>query len=131
MAKPSTSRTPRQKQALDTTFLALADPTRRAILAVLHNGDAFVSDLARPHKMSMPAVMKHIGVLRNAPALVTHHKTGRTRRCHLVAAPMAQAATHWLETYRKFWENNLDSLEQFLANEQFLHNTQLKSTSQE
>jgi DNA-binding transcriptional ArsR family regulator len=119
----------RKETALDTTFLALADPTRRAILAVLHTGDATVSDLARPHKMSMPAVMKHIGVLERA-GLVTHHKTGRTRRCHLVAAPMA-AATHWLETYRKFWENNLDSLEQFLANEQFLHNSQLKSHPQE
>ena len=103
---------PRSNQSLDTTFLALADPTRRAILAVLHHGDASVSDLARPHSMSMPAVMKHIGVLERA-GLVTHHKTGRIRRCHLVAAPMQQAVS-WLETYRKFWENNLDSLERFL-----------------
>ena len=102
----------KHKPNLDTTFLALADPTRRAILAVLHNGDASVSDLARPHQMSMPAVMKHIGVLERA-GLVSHHKTGRTRRCHLVAAPMSQAV-HWLETYRKFWENNLDSVEDFL-----------------
>lgn len=114
---------PAPEKALDTTFLALADPTRRAILAVLHTGDASVSDLARPHKMSMPAVMKHIGVLERA-GLVTHHKTGRTRRCHLVAAPMSQAVS-WLETYRQFWENNLDSLEQFL------HNTQPKSNPQE
>ena len=107
---------------LDTTFLALADPTRRAILAVLHNGDASVSDLARPHKMSMPAVMKHIGVLERA-GLVSHHKTGRTRRCHLVAAPMAEAVS-WLDYYRQFWENKLDSLELFLQNQQPKSNPQ-------
>jgi DNA-binding transcriptional ArsR family regulator len=114
---------PAPEKTLDTTFLALADPTRRAILAVLHTGDASVSDLARPHKMSMPAVMKHIGVLERA-GLVSHHKTGRIRRCHLVASPMRQAVS-WLETYRQFWENNLDSLEQFL------HNTQSQSNPQE
>jgi len=103
---------PAQEKTLDTTFLALADPTRRAILAVLHHGDASVSDLARPHKMSMPAVMKHIAVLERA-GLVSHHKTGRTRRCHLVASPMQQASA-WLGTYRRFWEGRLDALENFL-----------------
>jgi len=111
MVKYQHPETPREK-SLDTTFLALADPTRRAILAVLHDGDASVSDLARPHKMSMPAVMKHIGVLERA-GLVSHHKTGRTRRCHLVASPMQQASA-WLGTYKRFWENRLDSLERFL-----------------
>jgi DNA-binding transcriptional ArsR family regulator len=120
---------PAPEKTLDTTFLALADPTRRAILAVLHTGDATVSDLARPHKMSMPAVMKHIAILERA-GLVTHHKTGRTRRCHLVAAPMSQAV-RWLETYRKFWETNLDSLEHFLANDRFLHTTQPNPKPQE
>jgi len=120
---------PSREKSLDTTFLALADPTRRAILAVLHTGDASVSELARPHKMSMPAVMKHIGVLERA-GLVSHHKTGRTRRCHLVASPMQQASA-WLGTYKRFWEGRLDALERFLEATSPEPNTTSKPNEQE
>jgi len=99
-------------QPLDTVFLALADPTRRSILQTLSARESTVSELARPYNISLPAVMKHISVLQRA-GLVSHHKIGRTRHCRLVAQPMAQAST-WIETYRKFWEGRLDSLERFL-----------------
>ena len=94
--------------SLDRTFAALADPTRRAILARLHHGPLTVSDLARPFPVSLPAVMKHIGVLSDA-GLVTREKKGRTVTCRLEAAPL-ESANAWLERYRLFWSDALDRL---------------------
>ncbi len=108
MVKYSNHRQP----VLDTVFLALADPTRRTIIAALHHGEATVSELARPHRISLPAVMKHITVLERA-GLLSHHKTGRIRRCRLVPEPMAQAAD-WIATYKHFWATRLDALDKFL-----------------
>jgi len=101
---------------LDATFHALADPTRRAILAALRRGERPVSVLAAPHKMSLPAVMKHLQVLEQA-GLVRQKKNGRVRHCHLSAKPLRQAEA-WLSKYRIFWGQQLDSLEQFLAQQQ-------------
>ena len=100
---------------LDATFSALADPTRRAILARLAMGEATVSELARPFAVSLPAVSKHLKVLEDA-GLMTREKQGRVHRCHLVAAPL-QAAAEWLLFYRRFWEGTLDSLAGYLASE--------------
>ena len=101
---------------LDATFQALADPTRRAILAALARGQASVSDLARPHRMTLPGVMKHLGVLERA-GLVTQRKVGRSRRCRLVARPLKEAED-WISRYRKFWENQFDALERYLVQDQ-------------
>src|SRR6266852_431618 len=98
---------------LDSTFGALADPTRRAILASLMLGEASLSDLAGPHRMSLPAVMKHVLVLQNA-GLVSQKKIGRTRFCQLAHAPLKQAED-WIAQYRRFWEGAFDSLERFLS----------------
>jgi DNA-binding transcriptional ArsR family regulator len=100
-------------QSLDSTFGALADPTRRAILASLMLGQASISELAKPHRMSLPAVMKHIQVLQDA-GLVSQKKTGRTRHCRLAAKPLADAE-QWISQYRAFWEGTLHSLERYLA----------------
>jgi DNA-binding transcriptional ArsR family regulator len=110
-------------RSLDATFQALADPTRRAILAALaQRGQASVSDLARPYRMSLPGVMKHLRVLQRA-GLVTQRKVGRSRRCRLVARPLKDAE-HWISHYRKFWENQFDALERYLVQEQFKENPQ-------
>lgn len=93
---------------LDMVFSALADPTRRAIVVRLAEGDASVSELAAPFDVSLPAVTKHLAVLERA-GLLEHHKQGRVRHCRLVAAPM-KVADDWLSTYRVFWERRLDSL---------------------
>jgi DNA-binding transcriptional ArsR family regulator len=98
---------------LDSTFGALADPTRRAILASLMLGQASITELAKPHRMSLPAVMKHLRVLEDA-GLVSQQKTGRTRRCRLAAEPLKNAE-QWISQYRKFWEGALDNLERFLS----------------
>jgi DNA-binding transcriptional ArsR family regulator len=98
---------------LDATFRALADPTRRAILAALRRGERPVSVLAAPHRMSLPAVMKHLQVLEQA-GLVMQIKKGRVRQCHLSAKPLKQAE-HWLSKYRIFWGYQLDSLDQYLT----------------
>ncbi len=98
---------------LDSTFGALADPTRRAILASLMLGEASISDLAEPHRMSLPAVMKHLRVLEQA-GLVSQKKVGRTRFCHLAPTPL-KAAEDWIAQYRRFWEGAFDSLERFLS----------------
>jgi DNA-binding transcriptional ArsR family regulator len=98
--------------SLDSTFGALADPTRRAILASLMLGQASITELAKPHRMSLPAVMKHIRVLEHA-GLVSQGKTGRTRNCRLAAEPLKNAED-WISQYRKFWEGTFDSLERFL-----------------
>ncbi|HZI21881.1 MAG TPA: metalloregulator ArsR/SmtB family transcription factor, partial [Gemmatimonadales bacterium] len=99
--------------ALDATFSALADPTRRAILARLATREASVTELARPFRISLPGVHKHLGVLERA-GLVAHAKHGRVRRCRLVARPMKDAA-RWIERYRRFWEAQFDALAAYLA----------------
>lgn len=100
-------------QSLDSTFGALADPTRRAILASLMLGEASISGLAEPHRMSLPAVMKHVRVLQKA-GLVSQKKVGRTRFCQLAPTPL-KAAEAWIAQYRRFWEGAFDSLERFLS----------------
>jgi DNA-binding transcriptional ArsR family regulator len=99
--------------ALDRTFAALADPTRRALLARLGENDSLsVSDLAAPLPMSLPAVMKHLDVLADA-GLVTRSKAGRTVSCRLRAEPMHEA-NDWLNRYQRFWTERLDQLATFL-----------------
>ena len=100
-------------RGLDATFQALADPTRRAIVAALARSQASVTELARPHRMSLPAVMKHLGVLQRA-GLVRQRKSGRTRHCRLSARPLRQAQA-WISQYRAFWETQFDALDRYLA----------------
>jgi DNA-binding transcriptional ArsR family regulator len=102
------------QQALDSTFAALSDATRRGILARLATGEASVTELAQPYDMSLPAVSKHLRVLESA-GLVARSKNGRVHRCRLEAAPMKSAAA-WIEHYRQFWETQLDSLQRYLEN---------------
>jgi DNA-binding transcriptional ArsR family regulator len=97
---------------LDLTFAALADPTRRAILAQLAEGEHTVGDLARPFEISRPAISKHLRVLERA-GLVRRARDGRLSRCGLDASPMRDAA-EWVEEYRQFWESQLDALARFL-----------------
>jgi len=98
---------------LDRTFAALADPTRRALLARLSQIDRLsVSALAKPFAMSLPAVMKHLDVLSDA-GLVTRNKSGRTVSCRLRAEPMHEA-NEWLNRYQRFWNEKLDQLAAFL-----------------
>ena len=97
---------------LNAVFSALADPTRRAILARLAESDASVGDLAAPFEMSQPAVSKHLRVLENA-GLVTRAKDRQRRLARLNAAPMAAAVT-WLEEYRRFWRESFDALDDLL-----------------
>jgi len=97
---------------LDTTFGALADPTRRAILARLAGGQAMVTELAKPFAMSLPAISKHLRVLESA-RLLRREIDGRVHRCRLAAEPMKNAAG-WIEQYRAFWETQFDALEKYL-----------------
>ena len=97
---------------LSATFAALADPTRRAILARLVSGEASVSELAEPFEMSLPAVSKHLKVLERA-GLITRGRAAQWRPCRLEAAPLKDAAD-WLEEYRRFWEESFDRLEDYL-----------------
>ena len=97
---------------LSRTFAALADPTRRRILEHLALGDRCVTDLAKPHRMSLPAVSKHLRVLERA-GLIRRRRRGRVHQLNLKAAPMQQAS-QWLEEYRHFWEGNLDRLDTYL-----------------
>jgi DNA-binding transcriptional ArsR family regulator len=98
---------------LDATFAALADPTRRAILARLALGEATVMELAEPFAMSQPAISKHLKVLERA-RLVSHGRDAHRRPVKLEAKPMAEAV-QWLETYRKFWEARFDALDALLG----------------
>ncbi len=98
--------------ALDRTFAALADPTRRAMLTMLQRGSHSVSALAQPFSISLPAVMKHVDVLANA-GLISKKKEGRTVACTLAAGPM-QHATQWLRCYEHFWDESLDRLDGYL-----------------
>jgi len=97
---------------LNRTFAALADPTRRRILAHLARGDRCVTDLARPHAMSLPAVSKHLRVLEKA-GLLRRRRYGRVHQLKLEAKPM-QRAIHWIEEYRKFWDGSRDRLAEYL-----------------
>jgi DNA-binding transcriptional ArsR family regulator len=99
-------------EQLTTVFFALADPTRRAILERLRQGEASGTELARPFSISVPAISKHLRVLEHAD-LILHRKDGRTHRFRLAARPLKEAAT-WLEHYRHFWETQLDSLDTYL-----------------
>jgi DNA-binding transcriptional ArsR family regulator len=99
---------------LNRTFAALADPTRRRILAHLARGDKCVTHLARPHAMSLPAVSKHLRVLEKA-GLLRRRRYGRVHQLQLEAKPLKQAA-QWVEEYRKFWEGSLDRLADYLEN---------------
>jgi DNA-binding transcriptional ArsR family regulator len=102
-----------RQAALDSTFAALADPTRRAILARLAIAETNVTALAAPFAMSLPAVSKHLRILESA-GLLRRTVAGRVHRCRLAAQPMRDA-TAWMEQYRVFWESQLDALEKFLV----------------
>lgn len=97
---------------LSTTFAALADPTRRALLSRLMSGARSVNDLAAPHDMSLPAISKHLKVLERS-GLITRHRDAQTRPCRLKAAPLKEAV-HWLEGYRRHWEESFDRLDDYL-----------------
>src|SRR6267143_5218125 len=97
---------------LSTTFAALADPTRRAILARLASGEAPVTELAEPFKMSMPAISKHLKVLERA-GLIARGRDAQWRPCRLEAAPLKDIAS-WVERYRRFWEESFDRLDDYL-----------------
>jgi len=98
---------------LSMKFAALADPTRRAILARLTLGETSVTELAQPFDMSLPAISKHLKVLEHA-GLIARGREAQWRPCRI--EPMAlRKVDHWLETYRRFWEHNLDRLESYLA----------------
>src|SRR5262245_4810141 len=97
---------------LDTTFAALAAPTRRAILNRLSRGETTVADLAAPFDISLPAISRHLRVLEQA-GLLARRKAGRTHFCSLVAAPLHDA-TEWLNLYQRFWETRFDALASYL-----------------
>ena len=98
---------------LSTTFAALADPTRRAILARLTSGEASVTELAEPFEMSLPAVSKHLKVLERA-GLISRGREAQWRPCRLKADPLKDA-DEWLERYRRFWEESFDRLDEYLG----------------
>ena len=112
-------------ERLSITFAALADPTRRAILARLASGEeASVTELAEPFAMSLPAVSKHLKVLERA-GLIARGREAQWRPCRLEAGPLKDAA-EWLEHYRRFWERSLDRLEDYLRDLQKKQKQQLK-----
>lgn len=100
------------QDALSNTFAALADPTRRAILARLAMGETSVTELAHPFEMSMPAVSKHLKVLERA-GLIARGREAQWRPCRLEAGPLKEAAG-WIEEYRRFWSPYVDALERYL-----------------
>ena len=97
---------------LSATFSALSDPTRRAILARLAGGESSVTELAKPFKMTMPAITKHLKVLEGA-GLITRTRHAQLRPCRLDAARLKDASD-WIEKYRKFWEGTFDRLDDYL-----------------
>jgi DNA-binding transcriptional ArsR family regulator len=99
--------------ALDLVFAALSDPTRRRILTRLGGGAVSVSELAAPFRMSLPAVSKHISALEKA-GLIAREVDGRVHRCHLNAAGFSSAAA-WIDQHRRFWTQQLDSLERYVT----------------
>jgi DNA-binding transcriptional ArsR family regulator len=105
--------TPMADRVLNTTFAALADPTRRAIIARLASGQASVAELAEPFAISQPAISKHLKVLERA-GLISRGQDAQRRPRRLEAKPLAEA-TEWLERYREFWEENYQRLDDLLA----------------
>lgn len=105
---------------LSSTLTALADPTRRAILARLAQGEASVTELAYPFDMTLPAVSKHLKMLERA-GLISRSREAQWRRCHLCADPLRDVAD-WVASYRSFWEDGLDRLEEHLRNIQAKEN---------
>lgn len=101
-----------QTDSLSATFSALADPTRRAILARLASGEKSAGELAKPFSISQPAITKHLKVLERA-GLIERSRRAQWRPCRLKAAPMREASD-WIEQYRTFWEERLDRLEEYL-----------------
>src|SRR5271165_6306969 len=99
-------------ERLNATFAALADPTRRAILAKLASGETSVTKLAKPFEMSLPAISKHLKVLERA-GLIARGREAQWRPCRLEAGPLKDASD-WLEHYRRFWEQSFDRLEDYL-----------------
>jgi DNA-binding transcriptional ArsR family regulator len=97
---------------LSTTFQTLADPTRRAILARLASGEATVNELAKPFKLSLPAISKHLKVLERA-GLISRGRQAQWRPCRLRAAPLKDVAD-WVERYRRYWEESFDRLDLYL-----------------
>ncbi|MGI8878040.1 MAG: ArsR/SmtB family transcription factor [Candidatus Limnocylindria bacterium] len=102
-----------QSRRLDVTFAALADPTRRAILARLAKGEASVTELARPFDVTLPAISKHLKVLERA-GLIERGREAQWRPCRLKAAPLKDAAA-WVDRYRRFWEERFDRLDEYLT----------------
>src|SRR4051812_17430808 len=100
------------EDGLSSTFAALADPTRRAILARLALGETSVTELAEPFRMSLPAVSKHLKVLERA-GLITRGRAAQWRPCRLEAGPLRDVA-NWLQSYRRFWDESLDRLDAYL-----------------
>lgn len=98
---------------LSSTFAALADPTRRAILARLASGEASVTELGKPFEMSLPAISKHLKVLEQA-GLIVRGRNAQWRPCRLAPRPLKDAA-EWLDEYRRFWEESFDRLDDYLS----------------
>ena len=98
--------------SLDLTFSALADPTRRAILARLAQGEATVGELARPFAVSLPAISRHLSVLEEA-SLISRERIGKSRRCRLTPHALA-SASEWLDFHRSFWRGSLEKLNDHL-----------------
>jgi DNA-binding transcriptional ArsR family regulator len=101
-----------QTDPLSATFAALADPTRRAILARLANGEATVTELAEPFRMSLPGVSKHLKVLESA-GLISKGRDAQWRPCRLEGKPLRDVA-EWMDTYRRFWDESMDRLDVYL-----------------
>ncbi len=112
---------------LNATFSALADPTRRAILARLAAGESSVTELAEPFEMSLPAISKHLKVLERA-GLIARGREAQWRPCRLEARPLRDAA-NWLEHYRRFWEESFDRLGEYLRELRSRERGRLKKTS--
>ncbi len=112
--------------SLSATFAALADPTRRAILARLADGETSVGELAEPFEISLPAVSKHLKVLQRA-GLIERGREAQWRPCRLQAAPLKQV-DEWVETYRRHWEERFDRLDDYLRE---LQNNEEQSTTEE
>lgn len=132
MARRATAKRPSvtQPDELSRTFAALADPTRRALLARLSQGEASVSDLAEPFRdtMSLPAITKHLKVLEQAK-LITKTKEAQWRPCRLNAAPL-QEASDWMGQYKAFWEDSLDRLDAYLKQVQAEEKKRSKPTTE-
>ena len=110
---------------LSTTLAALADPTRRAILARLANGEASVTDLAKPFEMSLPGISKHLKVLERA-GLIARSRKAQWRPCQLQASPLKDVAD-WVEHYRRFWGDSFDRLDDYLKEIQKGNNDESRS----